>query len=68
MRMRCIVLSLGLVVLMALLPLSVAYADGPVVEGPFHEGGTAELVDCGSFQIPDGYELNYVEKWFFDKR
>jgi hypothetical protein len=36
-----IVSSLVLVGLMAFVPLSVASADGPVVEGPIHEEGTA---------------------------
>jgi hypothetical protein len=65
--MRSIASSLVLVILMAFFPWSAASAAGPVVEGPFHEEGTEELIDCGSFQILDVYEVNYIEKWFFDE-
>ena len=67
MHRRSIALSLVLVILMASFPWSVAVAAGPVVEGPFHEEGTYELLDCGAFQILDVYELNYTEKLFFDE-
>jgi hypothetical protein len=67
MNIRLIVSSLVLVGLMAFPPLSVASADGPVVEGPIHEEGSAELVDCGAFQVLDVYELNYIERLYFDK-
>jgi hypothetical protein len=52
---------------MTFFPWQVASAAGPVEEGPFHEEGTSELLDCGSFQILDRYELSYTEKWFFDE-
>ena len=67
MNIRLIASSLLLVSLMAFVPLSVAFADGPVVEGPIHEEGTEELVDCGSFQVLDVYELNFTVKQFFDE-
>jgi hypothetical protein len=56
-----------LVAPMAFFPGLVASAAGSVEEGPFHEEGTYELLDCGSFQILERYELNYTEKWFFDQ-
>ena len=67
MRIRLIVFSLVWVGLMAFLPLSVASADRPVVEGPFREEGVEVLHDCGSFQVLDVYELNFIERQFFDK-
>ena len=56
MRIRSIVSSLVLVALMTFFPWLVASAAGPVEEGPFHEEGTSELLDCGSFQILDRYK------------
>jgi hypothetical protein len=41
MNIRLIVSSLVLVGLMAFFPFFVASADGPVVEGPIHEEGSA---------------------------
>jgi hypothetical protein len=67
MRIRLITFSLVLVGLIAVLPFSVAAADEPVVEGPFHEEGATVLHDCGSFQILDVYDLNFIERQFFDK-
>ena len=67
MNVRLIVSSLVLVSLMAFPPLSVASADGPVVEGPIHEEGTAVLADCGAFQVVDVYEVNFILKRFFDE-
>jgi hypothetical protein len=67
MRIRLITSSLLLVGLMAFFPRSVAFADGPVVEGPFHEEGTEILADCGSFQVLVVYELNWIERRFFDQ-
>ncbi|HEX9384938.1 MAG TPA: hypothetical protein VF918_01360 [Anaerolineales bacterium] len=67
MNIRLIVSSLVLVGLIAFFPFSVASADGPVVEGPFHEEGTAVLVDCGAFQVLDVYEVNFTVKRFFDE-
>ena len=66
MNIRLIASSLILVSLMAFPPLSVAAADGPVVEGPIHEEGTTVLADCGSFQVLDVSELNYITRLFFD--
>ena len=67
MRIRLIVSSLVLVGLMAFPPLSVASADGPVVEGPIHEEVTTVLADCGAFQVLDVSELNYITRLFFDE-
>jgi hypothetical protein len=67
MNIRLIASSLVLVSLMAFPPLSFATADGPVVEGPIHEEGTSVLADCGSFQVLDISELNYITRLFFDE-
>jgi len=55
MHIRSIASSLVLVGLMAFIPLTAAFADGPVLEGPYPSQGT-EVIDCGSFQILDDYE------------
>lgn len=67
MRTRIITFSLILVSLMAFLPISVASADGPVIEGPLHFEGTDVLADCGSFQVLDIYEQTEIFRWFSDK-
>jgi len=67
MNTRLIVSSLVLVGLIVFFPFSVASADGPVVEGPIHEEGTTVLADCGSFQVLDVSELNYITRLFFDE-
>ena len=67
MNIRLIVSSLVLASLMALAPLSVVFADGPIVSGPFHYEGSDVLADCGSFQILDVYELDQIEKAYLDQ-
>src|SRR5687767_2970534 len=67
MNTRLIVSSLILVTLMAFFPFSVASAGGPVIEDPIYEEGTVDVADCGSFQVLDVYELNYISKLYFDK-
>lgn len=61
-------LSIVLAFLILFANFSFALAGGPVFEGPFHEEGTVEIYDCGSFQLLDVYELNYTEKLFLDEQ
>ena len=67
MHTRIITSSLVLVILMAFIPLSAAFADGPITIGPSHYEGSDVLADCGSFQVLDVYDLNQTEKAYFDK-
>jgi hypothetical protein len=64
---RFIAFCLAMVVWLALLPVSGVLADAPVVEGPFREEGSIVIADCGSFQVVDVYELNYIERQYYDK-
>jgi len=50
MRTRLIAYSLVLVSLMAFLPVSAAFAAGPVIVGPFHIETSFVVTNCGSFQ------------------
>lgn len=65
-RFRLILVSLFLTILMSL-PSSVAYADGPVLDGPYPSQGT-EVIDCGSFQILDDYVGQSSFRWFYDRQ
>lgn len=67
MRIRFIGFCLVLVALLAVLPVAGVQADAPVVEGPFREVGSIVIADCGSFQVVDLYELNYIERQFYDQ-
>jgi hypothetical protein len=67
MRTCIIASSLILVILMALIPFSVAFADGPIIIGPSHYEGSDVLADCGAFQILDVYDLKQTEKVYLDK-
>jgi hypothetical protein len=53
--------------LLALTSASVAFADGPVVNGPNHYEGSDELWDCGSFKIIDYYVLNVTGRIFYNE-
>jgi len=67
MHIRSIASSLVLVGLMAFIPLTAAFADGPVLEGPYPSQGT-EVIDCGSFQILDDYEGHSSFRWFYNQQ
>jgi hypothetical protein len=67
-NVRSRLFGLALSTLVALASVSVASAGAPVVEGPIHEEGSSVLADCGSFQVLDVYELNIVQRLFFDKQ
>lgn len=52
--------------LMAVVPFSVASADGPVATTSHYEG-TDVLVDCGSFRVLDVYSQDETEKAWLDQ-
>jgi hypothetical protein len=66
MRTRIIAFSLILVSLMALVPYSVAFADGPIIYPSSHYEGADVLAECGSFQVLDVYALNQSEFHWLD--
>jgi hypothetical protein len=66
MSTRILLISVVLVSLLALVPLSTALADAPA-RVTLHEEGTDVLVDCGSFEVLDVYSNDGVASLFYDK-
>lgn len=66
-RFRSLSFGFLAAILMSFLPSSTAFADGPILDGPFPSQGT-EVIDCGSFQILDDYEGYTSFRWFYDRQ
>src|SRR5438552_16336120 len=64
-RRICIGLVLGSLIVLG--SFSVASADGPIITGPTHFEGSAELWDCSSFKIIDYYVQDLTAIRFYDE-
>jgi hypothetical protein len=65
--MKKMLISTSAALLLLIVFATPAFADGPVLDGPYPSQGT-EVMDCGSFQILDNYVGQSSFRWFYEQQ